>query len=123
MPKLAFMNMYSHTRITPRHACITLVSHKYFDPSILILIFLNTLSLCIESLDPLETAQNTKDVLFVLEIMFLALFTIEMLLKILAMGFVVCVCVCVCVCVYCYVISYSLSLCTLTHTRLPCSHR
>eukprot|EP01060_Flectonema_neradi_P015021 TRINITY_DN2170_c0_g1_i9.p1 TRINITY_DN2170_c0_g1~~TRINITY_DN2170_c0_g1_i9.p1 ORF type:complete len:2591 (+),score=361.48 TRINITY_DN2170_c0_g1_i9:114-7886(+) len=71
-----------------RKKMVQIIDHKYFDQIVLLLIVLNGLALVLD--DPMfEDVTELKTVTEVSEITFQTLFTIEALLKILALGFVV----------------------------------
>jgi hypothetical protein len=70
-----------------RAACIKLVHHKMFDNFIMTLIILNCVFLCLN--DPLDKDENSplNVTLSAASMIFGVLFFIEMILKIIAMGF------------------------------------
>ena len=70
-----------------RAACIRLVHHKMFDNFIMTLIILNCIFLCLN--DPLDKDENSalNVTLSSASMIFGVLFFIEMILKIIAMGF------------------------------------
>lgn len=75
------------TSSTPRRLAIRVVDSVWFDWFILAVIVANTVCLAIAS--PFDKPDSTKTkVLDVMEIVFVSIFTVEMLLKVLAKGFV-----------------------------------
>ncbi|CAM1295429.1 Uncharacterised protein r2_g457 [Pycnogonum litorale] len=71
-----------------RKKVVSVVDHTYFEYGILILIFLSSVSLCFEDIY-LDERPHLKRALSVLNTLFAILFTIEMLMKWVAHGFVV----------------------------------
>ena len=76
----------------PRKQIMPIVAHRYFDNFIILLIGLNCICLAID--DPLDLSGDTanpsplKAFLNMAEYVFLFFFTLESLLKIIAMGFI-----------------------------------
>lgn len=72
-----------------RKLCIAVILHPVFDAFILLVIVLNSITMALE--DPLEDPDRPSDLtktLHTLELIFNIIFTVEMTIKIVAMGFV-----------------------------------
>lgn len=65
-----------------------MVINKWFDYFILIIILLNCICLSLDSTNPEEADTTLQRVINILDYVFLGIFTLEMVLKIIAMGFV-----------------------------------
>jgi hypothetical protein len=65
--------------------CMSIIQHPFFDSSIMIVIILNTVCLALDSYPAFD--KSILDTLSVINLVFTAIFTIEALLKMIALGF------------------------------------
>ncbi|XP_071550553.1 sodium channel protein 1 brain-like isoform X3 [Panulirus ornatus] len=90
--KLECCSLYTETRIYKkwfrlRQGCLRIVDSPYFEWVVLILIFASSVTLCFEDVH-LDSKTELKEILNYLNLVFAILFTVEMVLKWVALGFV-----------------------------------
>ena len=72
-----------------RKICIRIITSKYFENFILLIIFLNCIFLAMDTKAPDFEGSNTYNVINTAEYAFIGIFTLEMILKAVGMGFII----------------------------------
>ena len=87
IPKYEFSLGCIYSNCFLRRLCITIVAHKWFDRFIMFLILISSILLCLDE-PGLDSKSNLAQFLYYADIIITILFTIEMVIKIIALGFI-----------------------------------